>query len=380
MNYYYIDDKLMKKVLNRIKKRKLVPKINNENIDLFLNAFNFRENELSFKNFDNLINTKLKTLFKNLILIFFSAFSIVFAYRFFISKAGLYTTGLSSIAQLLSKKVNIFSIHDETIRFFLINFLFNVPIIIWGFLKIGIRFSLYTIIYIFFQNFISILFDFLPTNIKNFNFFNYEMEKYQNYLFMNFIYASFASLIYGTGLGLLYKTGGSSGGTDFIASYISLKKNYSIASLLRSINIVLLLLTILFEQIYSKSNDSGNAFTWKIFSVYFKETNVIFTLFFSIMCTFFVNWTYPKFMLVTVFIICEEINLLKAKFYDQKYKQGGNIWNIKGMYSNKDYHVIMTTMSLLEYNNLKNKIQLINSKITVITVSTKELLRSKKFK
>jgi uncharacterized membrane-anchored protein YitT (DUF2179 family) len=75
-----------------------------------------------------------------------------------------------------------------------------------------------------------------------------------------------------------------------------------------------------------------------------------------------------------LFIITKQVFLVKQKIYEEKYKHGGNIWKVKGMYSeDKDYKMIMTTMSLLEYNYWKAKIKEIDPKAVLIVVSTKDL-------
>jgi uncharacterized membrane-anchored protein YitT (DUF2179 family) len=146
----------------------------------------------------------------------------------------------------------------------------------------------------------------------------------------------------------MYKIGGSSGGTDFIASFISLRRNYSISKLLRVFNILLVLIAIFLDKILFR----GKPISFdSLFNVYLNNLSVIFTIFFISVTGFVMNRIYPRFLLITLFIVTKRDYLLKDKIYEKNYQYGGNVWTVKGMYSDdKGYKMIMTTMSLLEYD------------------------------
>lgn len=62
-----------------------------------------------------------------------------------------------------------------------------------------------------------------------------------------FIFAALGGLIYGAGIGILFKTGGSSGGMDFISTYISMKRKYSIATIIRNTNIIIVVIVLILD-------------------------------------------------------------------------------------------------------------------------------------
>jgi uncharacterized membrane-anchored protein YitT (DUF2179 family) len=93
--------------------------------------------------------------------ILIAAFLLVLAVDIFLKKANLFMTGLSSIAQVISYQVPIIDkgTPKSAANFFVFYLIFNFPLIIWGFLKIGIRFTFYTLLFLLFQNLVNLLFD-----------------------------------------------------------------------------------------------------------------------------------------------------------------------------------------------------------------------------
>lgn len=79
------------------------------------------------------------------------------------------------------------------------------------------------------------------------------------------------------------------------------------------------------------------------------------TLVYIYVAAFVMNRVYPKYMLMSVFIISNELEQIRNDIYRNNYLRGGNVWNVKGLYSGNEYKMMMTTMSLLEYNFLKQK-------------------------
>lgn len=341
---------------------------------LIVDAFNFKnigvkkEIRSSWKNFN------WKVTLKNLGLIFIGAFLTTVSFYYFINRANLYTNGLSAFAQLISKfialpyKDNI--VEQETVQafwFYPIYVLINVPIIIWGLLKVGFRFTLYTIIYMLFQNGIN----FLLTSIDSLRTFqilgNGPLPTDTNYWHLilprTFIFAALGGLIYGAGIGILFKTGGSSGGMDFISTYISMKRKYSIATIIKNTNIIIVVIVLILDGSLLQKESLIDQF---LVRPYF-----ISTLVYIYVAAFIMNRVYPKYMLMSVFIISNEVEQIRRSIYKNNYLRGGNVWNVKGLYSGNEYKMMMTTMSLLEYNFFKTKIASIDPKVFMVVVPAK---------
>jgi len=341
---------------------------------LIVDAFTFKnigvkqEIHSSWKNF----NWKITS--KNLLLIFIGAFLTTVSFFYFINRAGLYTNGLSAFAQLIAKFIalsyNGSITEQETTQafwFYPVYFLINGPIIIWGLFKVGFRFTLYTIIYLLFQNGINFLLTAIDA-LKNFQVLGNEPLKgttdyWHLVLPRTFIFAALGGLIYGAGIGILFKTGGSSGGMDFISTYISMKRKYSIATIIRNTNIIIVVIVLILDGTFLQKTSLVDNF---LVRPYFMSTLV-----YIYVAAFVMNRVYPKYMLMSVFIISNELEQIRNDIYRNNYLRGGNVWNVKGLYSGNEYKMMMTTMSLLEYNFFKTKIVRIDPKVFMVAVPAK---------
>lgn len=341
---------------------------------LIVDAFTFKnigvkqEIHSSWKKF----NWKITS--KNLLLIFLGAFLTTVSFFYFINHAGLYTNGLSAFAQLIAKFIalsyNGSITEQETTQafwFYLVYFLINAPFIIWGLFKVGFRFTLYTIIYLLFQNGINFLLTAIDA-LKNFQVLGNEPLKgttdyWHLVLPRTFIFAALGGLIYGAGIGILFKTGGSSGGMDFISTYISMKRKYSIATIIRNTNIIIVVIVLILDGTFLQKTSLVDNF---LVRPYFMSTLV-----YIYVAAFVMNRVYPKYMLMSVFIISNELEQIRNDIYRNNYLRGGNVWNVKGLYSGNEYKMMMTTMSLLEYNFFKTKIVRIDPKVFIVAVPAK---------
>ncbi|WP_375316915.1 YitT family protein [Spiroplasma endosymbiont of Virgichneumon dumeticola] len=340
---------------------KVKPKKDKET-PLIVEAFNFKnigvkqEIHSSWKNFN------WKIMSKNLILIFMGAFLTTTSFYFLINRAGLYTNGLSAFAQFFAKLIaapytDLGEKEQVQVLWFYPMFAaINIPIIIWGFLKVGLRFTIYTIIYMGFQLGINWLLTLTPDSFQI-------LGNQSEPLARTFIFAALAGLIYGAGIGILFKTGGSSGGMDFISTYISMKRKYSIATIIRNTNIIIVIVVLMLDGIFIQHNSFiDNILTKPYF---------IATIVYIYVSAFIMNRVYPKYMLMTVFIISIELEQIRNDIYRNNYLRGGNVWNVKGLYSANEYKMMMTTMSLLEYNFFKSKIVEIDPKVFMVVLPAK---------
>lgn len=340
---------------------------------LIVDAFNFKNIAVKKEIYSSFKNFNWKVSIKNLVLLFIGAFLTTTSFYFLINPAGLYTNGISAFAQLIAKfiTINYNYVGNDTqaqiqaIWFYPILMALNAPIIIWGFFKVGLRFTMYTIFYMIFQTIINEVISLVPA-IRDFNFLGVLKDiKYKPdfVLARTFIFAALSGLIYGTGIGLLFKAGGSSGGTDFISTYISMKRKYSIATIIRNTNILIVISVLIIDGHFIK----GTGFFKNILETpYF-----IATIVYIYVSAFIMNRVYPKYMLMTVFIISNELDQIRNDIYRNNYLRGGNVWNVKGLYSGNNYKMMMTTMSLLEYNFFKSKITQIDPKVFMIILPTK---------
>lgn len=355
-------NKLKNKIF-KVKKKKQTP--------LIVDAFNFKDIKIKEEWSYSKKNFKIKETSKNLFLILIGAILTSAAFYYFVNPANLYNNGLSAFAQLITKAIFLpFEKTDidyfnqmRALYYYPIFFAMNIPIIIWGILKIGLRFSLYTAISMGLNIGFLTLFSLTPY-LKDFQVFGDVLTK-ENKLAQVFIFAALGGLIYGAGLGLLFKAGGSSGGMDFISTYISMKRKYSIANIIKNTNIIIVVIVIFVD---------GSLMHHKnVVDTYFSDPYFFSTIFYIYISSFIMNRVYPKYMMMTIIIISNEIEKIREHIYANNYLRGGNIWDVKGLYSGKQYNMMMTTMSLLEYNFFKQKITFVDPKLFMIAVPTRNM-------
>lgn len=352
-----------KNQLFKIKKRK--------ETSLIVDAFNFKDIKIKDEWQSSRKNFKAKETAKNLFLILIGAMLTALSFYYFITPADLYTNGLSAFAQLITKAIFLpyensdpgYFNEMRALYYYPIFFAMNIPIIIWGTLKIGLRFSVYTTIYMGINIGLLTLFALTP-GLKDFKVFS-TMLSNDNTLAKVFIFAALGGLIYGSGLGLLFKAGGSSGGMDFISTYISMKRKYSIANIIKNTNIMIVVIVIFIDGVIMHHHNVADT--------YFSDPYFFATICYIYISSFIMNRVYPKYMMMTVFIISTEIEKIREYIYSNNYLRGGNIWNVKGLYSGKEYNMMMTTMSLLEYNFFRWKIANIDPKLFMIAVPTRNM-------
>ncbi|MBE4703864.1 YitT family protein [Spiroplasma platyhelix] len=347
----------------KLKKKKQTP--------LIVDAFNFKDIKIKEEWHSSKRNFNIKETSKNLFLILIGAILTSVAFYYFITPANLYTNGLSAFAQLITKAIFLpFENSDpeyfnqmRNLYYYPIFFAINIPIIIWGILKIGLRFSIYTTIYMGLNIGFMTMLSLVP-GLKDFQVLKSVINA-DNKLALIFIFAGMAGLIFGAGLGLLFKAGGSSGGMDFISTYISMKRKYSIANIIKNTNIIIVVIVIFIDGVIMHKQNVADT--------YFSDPLFFATIFYIYVSSFIMNRVYPKYMMMTIFIISTEIEKIREYIYANNYLRGGNIWNVKGLYSGREYNMMMTTMSLLEYNFFKEKIATIDPKLFMIAVSTRSM-------
>lgn len=338
---------------------------------LLLEAFNFKDSDFKKEFYSSFKNFSWKETSKNLWWILIGSLLTSVSFYYFINPAKLYTNGLSAFAQLLTKVIFLKyetanpSYFDEmrALYYYPIFFAMNIPIIIWGIFKVGWRFSIYTIVYMGLNIGLLSLFSLTPY-LKDYQIFR-NLNLGDTDLSKTFIFAILGGLINGAGLGLLFKSGGSSGGMDFISTYISMKRKYSVANIIKNTNIIIVVIAVFLDgTVLHNRNFIDN---------YFGDQFFFATIVYIYIGSLVMNRVYPKFMMMTVFIISTEIEDIRKYIYSNNYLRGGNTWSVKGLYSGNEYNMMMTTMSLLEYNFFKWKISNIDPKLFMIAIPTRSM-------
>lgn len=205
---------------------------------------------------------------KDLLFICFSSFLTVIGFDYFISASGsqgIYPGGLGSIARFLAVIVtpgnNSAAIAKQSTFYYVWYLVLNVPFMVFGFWKLGLRFSMMTIAYMVLQ----IGFDQIVSHLPVINPSEWHMitdyplvEKFANgwnTIIWLFIFAIIGGVIIGFAYSLVYRANGSTGGADFVTFFFSVKKNKNIGSLNRYVNFAILTLIIILNTIFLNIQD-----------------------------------------------------------------------------------------------------------------------------
>ena len=136
--------------------------------------------------------------------------------NFFLSPCGLYTGGITGLSQLLSNLTEkLLKTNVPTWAWMLI---FNIPLVIAGFIFLGKRFTVFSFISIIAS---SVAIKFIPL-------LNITQDP--------ILCAVFGGIIIGFGTGLCFRCGFSTGGVDFIIFFIQKKKGRTVGELSMILN------------------------------------------------------------------------------------------------------------------------------------------------
>lgn len=405
-NNFYIFSILNKKLINKIS-------------DIYKNKNKEKISKTEF-------NIKLKAYFKSQILkdyltIILASLLSMISYDYFISATtnnGITQSGIGAIARGIV--ISIWKNYDLTIQngiYWIIYFIINLPLFIFSLFQVSHRFAFRTIIYIILQNSFHFIFAYIPfinptefcfiVNYKNLILYYNSNGMYQIWLF---IYAIIAGILNGIAFGLLYKSGSSAGGTDFIVAYYSMKKKRSIAKYNRLINYFIVIIMIIVHIILIDNKELTNIFfgiNWKnYYNTIIKNNNQLNTMNFNYhsgltneiiliykikyFCgpILFATYTYiivqsiitdiifPKFKYRSLMIITQNSNKIITGLQYIKYSNNIIRIPIQNILLGEETHqeIIICPTSLLEYKNVKAVILVSDSKAIILSYKLDKII------
>lgn len=269
----------------------------------------------------------LKREVKKVIFIAFGSLIASIGVLWFLNPAGLYTGGLTGVTQLL---INIvFDISGKTLNLGLFVFIFNVPILIFGILKMNRKFIYYSIYSIILQ---SLFLGLLPVSIV------LEDDILSN--------ALVGGILVGVGVGISFRVGGSSGGFDIIFQNLALKKNIPVGTQGFIVNLLII-------------GIAGSIFSWPI---------AVYTIIRVLITNLVIDKVHTSYNYIKIEVITEKGKEIAQLLID-KTNHGVTVTKGKGAYSKKDKDILHTIISSYELNKVVVMIKNID-KDAFISVST----------
>lgn len=253
----------------------------------------------------------------SLLMIIASAFIQVFVLQVFMAPCNLISGGFTGIALFINRVGSLLGLDLSTSMLII---LLNVPVAAFCYRAISKRFVLLSAVQFFLVSFLL--------EVLNFEPFFYDV-------FMNIL---FGGLIWGFSITLALSAGGSTGGTDFIAQYVSNKVHKSIFDYVFVFNCCMYLAY-------------GFSFGW-IYAGY--------SIIFQFISTQVINTNYKRYRKVTMEITCQDPEVVCKAFFDAT-RHGMSIIECRGGYSGEKYYICKSTVSANEVNDILSEIMAADS-------------------
>ncbi len=160
-----------------------------------------------------------------IVLLTASVFSL--GVMWFLTPSGLYAAGVTGLSQIIVQLILITTGHELPLGVF--TFILNVPLFIYGWKKVSIRFALYSLLSVVVQS--IFMMGWIPT-------YTFGIDAMQNQL----LFALIGGLVTGVANGVALRFGTSTGGIDILAQALSIEKGISIGVFTMILNCLIALI------------------------------------------------------------------------------------------------------------------------------------------
>jgi len=261
-----------------------------------------------------------------------------FGLHYFVGPIGAYAGGITGTSQII---VQLFEkLNYPVLSLGTISILLNVPLMIFGWIKVNKRFTILSIL--------SIILNGLLLNF----FAHFPLIVFSDDLLINLLCGG---LLLGLGGGIALRYGGSLGGSDIIAAYVSYKKDKSFGLYTMMINSVIV----------------GGAVILN--SENLERIIVTIILFFYV--SLVVNQTHTKHQKFTALIVSEHYEII-AKEIRRRCGRGSTLLYAEGMHVKDNKKVLMSVISSYQLYTLEDIILECDPKSFVDILPTKNVYGS----
>ncbi|MHC9532608.1 YitT family protein [Dellaglioa sp. BT-FLS60] len=267
---------------------------------------------------------------KRLGVIVFAGLSSALALNFFLIPGNIFGAGINGIAQLFSSITNdLFHFKIDTGYLIL---LFNIPIGLLGWYKIGRTFTYYSILTVAVTTIFTII---LPVHQLSDN---------------PLMAALFGGVITGAGVGFALKYGFSTGGMDIIALVLTKTTGRTVGSLMLLTNMIIIL-------------TAGFYFSWE---------SALYTIISNYAMSRVVDSIHTSHQKLTAFIVTKKAETVVSAL-QKSLIRGITVIDSKGAFSNEDSNVLMLVITRYELYNLKMTIGEVDPHAFINLVNTADI-------
>ena len=247
---------------------------------------------------------------KRIAVVIFGSLLLAISLNFFLINANVYASGFAGAAQLASSV--FYDVLGISISTGILLLLFNIPVFILGWYKVGKGFTIYSIISVIFA---TLFLELLP------------VISVSDDIILN---AVVGGVIGGVGVGLSLKLGASTGGMDIVAMVLSRLQDKPIGTYFLLLNGVIIVLA----------------------GVLYEPENALYTMLALYVTTAVIDMIHTRHEKVTAMIITHKADELQKAIH-QKMVRGITILPATGAYSREDKNMLYLVITRYELYDLE---------------------------
>ena len=276
------------------------------------------------------MKTEAKESIKKILVICFASFLMALNIKSFVRTGGLYPGGATGLALLIQRAADMF-LHI-TIPYTIVNILLNAIPVYIGFRFIGKKFTMYSCLMIVLT---SVLTDIIPGYAITYD---------------TLLISIFDGLINGFVIGLCLHMNATTGGTDFIAIYLSEKKEIDSWNVVLGINVVILAA-------------AGVLFGWDkaLYSIIFQYTS-----------TQVVHILYRKYQHETLFIVTNKATEV-YEVISKMSNHGATIMEGEGSYEHQERKIVYSVVSSAQSKSIIREVKKADPHAFVNAIKTEQI-------
>ena len=276
------------------------------------------------------MKTEAKESIKKILVICLASFLMALNIKSFVRTGGLYPGGATGLALLIQRAADMF-LHI-TIPYTIVNILLNAIPVYIGFRFIGKKFTMYSCLMIVLT---SVLTDIIP---------GYAIT------YETLLISIFGGLINGFVIGLCLHMNATTGGTDFIAIYLSEKKEIDSWNVVLGINVVILAV-------------AGVLFGWDkaLYSIIFQYTS-----------TQVVHILYRKYQHETLFIVTNKATEV-YEVISKMSNHGATIMEGEGSYEHQERKIVYSVVSSAQSKSIIREVKKADPHAFVNAIKTEQI-------
>lgn len=278
----------------------------------------------------NKMKFDLKEDGKRIVVICLASLLMAVNIKSFVRTGGLYPGGATGLTILIQRIAQMF--WNVELPYTLINVLLNALPIYIGFRFIGKKFTLYSCLMIFLT---GIFTDMVP---------GYKIT------YDLLLISIFGGMINGFVISVCFTMNATTGGTDFIAIYLSEKKGVESFNLVLGLNIIIL-------------SAAGLLFGWD---------KALYSIIFQYASTQVLHSMYKKYQRQTLFVVTNKPQEISDAIANASH-HGATILEGEGSYGHCERHVVYSVVSCAETKKVMNAIKAVDPQAFVNAIRTEQL-------